>query len=172
LAEHLGFQINFQQGKLQITPQKVKGLKKELGKFVKKAIMSKKQVAAILGHVKSNLVAMPFLRAITGLLVKILAEKASLPWDSKHPIPTPIKDQLKEIKFLLENWSGRNFPQSPNRFLHSDSVGGLGNKKWKFCSRILEGHGGPPLHINKKELIAATNTIKSLSKGGKKYPCQ
>ena len=63
LGEHLGFQINFQAGKLQITPQKVKGLKKELGKFVKKTVMSKRQVAAILGQVRSNLVAMPFLRA-------------------------------------------------------------------------------------------------------------
>ena len=170
LVEHLGFQINFQAGKLQITPQKVKGLKKELGKFVKKTVMSKRQVAAILGQVRSNLVAMPFLRAFTGLLVKFLAESSNHPWDSKHIIPNTIKDQLKEVKFLLENWSGRNFPQNPTRFLHSDSSthgwGGLDIQNGNFIQEFWRDMEGPPLHINKKELIAAINTIKSLSKEG------
>jgi hypothetical protein len=168
LVEHLGFQLNFQLGKLQMPPQKVKGLKKQLGKFVKKSEMSKRQVAAILGQIRSNLVAMPFLRAFTGLLVQFLANTSSHPWDSKHLIPRTIKDQLKEIKILLENWSGRNFPQNPSRFLHSDSSthgwGGVDVHHGNFIQEYWRDL--TPLHINKKELIAAINTVQSLSKEG------
>ena len=49
IVSHLGFVLNFQDGKLQISPHKLKGIKKELGKFVTKTSMSKRQVAAILG---------------------------------------------------------------------------------------------------------------------------
>ena len=62
---HLGSQHNFQEGKLQLHPQKLKTVRKELGKFVKKDHMSKKQVASIEGQVRANLVALPFLRAFT-----------------------------------------------------------------------------------------------------------
>ena len=121
LVEHLGFQINFKEGKLQLPSQKVKGLRKELGKFVTKSFMTKRQVSAILGQIRSNLIAMPFLRAFTSLLVKFLRERNQDPWDSKRQISKDIKDQLKEIKKHLENWSGRHFHQKPTRFLHSDS---------------------------------------------------
>jgi hypothetical protein len=121
MVEHLGFQINFKEGKLQLPSQKVKGLRKELGKFVTKSSMTKRQVCAILGQIRSNLVAMPFLRAFTSLLVKFLREKSQDPWESRHQISKDIKDQLEDIKKHLQNWSGRQFHKKPTRFLHSDS---------------------------------------------------
>lgn len=121
VVDHLGFQINFQEGKLQLAPQKVKALRKELGKFITKTNMSKRQLAAILGQVRSNLVAMPFLRAFTSLLVGFLKQNASKSWESSHQIPQTLKDQLQDIKLLLQNWQGRPFTQSPTRFLHTDS---------------------------------------------------
>ncbi len=54
VVNHLGFVINFQEGKLQICSQKVKTVRKELGKFVTKSVMTKKQMAAILGQVRAN----------------------------------------------------------------------------------------------------------------------
>ena len=144
LVEHLGFQINFKEGKLQLPSQKVKGIRNELGKFVTKSFMTKRQVSAILGQIRSNKIAKPFLRAFTSLLVKFLRERNQDPWDSKHQISKDIKDQLKEIKKHLENWSGRHFHQKPTRFLHSDSStlgweGGFRHNHRKICSRILEG---------------------------------
>ncbi len=133
LEEHLGFQINFQQGKLQITPQKVKGLKKGVGKICQKGKHVKETSGSNLRPGKVKFCDYAFLKAFTGLLVKFLAETASNPWDSKNQIPSPIKDQLK--KKLLENWSGRNFPLSPTRFFFLDisSHGwGLGYKKGNF----------------------------------------
>ena len=154
LVEHLGFQLNYQHGKLKMPTQKVKCLKKELGKFVTTTSMSKRQVAAILGQIRSNLVAMPFLRAFTGLLVQFLAEISAQSWDSKHIIPCSMKGQFKDIKSLLDNWSGRNFPQNPTCFLNSDSSShgwGIRYSQWKFHSRILEGHEGlaPPPYQQK-----------------------
>ena len=136
MVEHLGFQINFLEGKLQLPSQKVKGLRKELGKFVTKSSMTKRQVCAILGQIRSNLVAMPFLRAFTSLLVKFLREKSQDPWESRHQISKDIKDQLEDIKKHLQNWSGRQFHKKPTRFLHSDSStlgwGGLDITTGKF----------------------------------------
>ena len=86
-ASHLGFLLNLQQGKLQIFPYKLKGIKKELEKFVKKTNMSKRQVAAILGQIRANMLALPFLRAFTTLLVNFLAEKGGASWDTKHQFP-------------------------------------------------------------------------------------
>ena len=168
LVEHLGFQINFKEGKLQLPSQKVKGLRKELGKFVTKSFMTKRQVSAILGQIRSNLIAMPFLRAFTSLLVKFLRERNQDPWDSKHQISKDIKDQLKEIKKHLENWSGRHFHQKPTRFLHSDSStlgwGGLDITTGKFVQEYWREKSS--LHINIKEMIAAINTVRSLSQKG------
>ena len=93
LVDHLGFQINFKEGKLQLPSQ---GLRKELGKFVTKSSMTKRQVSAILGQIRSNLIAMPFLRAFTSLLVKFLRDKNQDPWDSRHQISKDIKDQSIE----------------------------------------------------------------------------
>ena len=95
---HLGFTINFQEGKLQISPHKVKGIRKELGKFVTKTKMSKRQVAAILGQIRANLLALPFLRAFTTYLVNFLAEKSGDSWNSTHKISEEIKEELKEVK--------------------------------------------------------------------------
>ena len=103
---HLGFVINFQEGKLQISPHKIKSIRKELGKFVTKTEMSKRQVAAILGQVRANLLALPFLRAFTTLLVNFLAEKSGDSWNSKHPVSQEIKSELQEIKSVLEKWGG------------------------------------------------------------------
>ena len=133
--------------------------------------MSKRQVAAILGQVRSNLVAMPFLRAFTGLLVKFLAESSNHPWDSKHIIPNTIKDQLKEVKFLLENWSGRNFPQNPTRFLHSDSSthgwGGLDIQNGNFIQEFWRDmEGPPPPHKQKRAHCSYKHYKKSLKGRG------
>ena len=57
---HLGYQLNFQEGKLQLHPSKIKTVRRELGKFVTKTVMSKKQMASILGQIRANLVACPF----------------------------------------------------------------------------------------------------------------
>jgi len=83
--------------------------------------MTKRQMSAILGQIRANLLALPFLRAFTSLLAGFMQQKTPDPWDSKHVISTEIKEQLVEVRFLMENWSGRPFPVKASRVLHSDS---------------------------------------------------
>jgi hypothetical protein len=165
-VSHLGFVINFLEGKLQLSPQKVKGIRKELGKFVKKDDMSKRQVAAILGQIRANLLAMPFLRAFTSLLVAFLAKTGGAAWESKHRLSREIKDELSTVKDLLQKWEGRPFVAKPTRTLHSDSSdlgwGGIEPKTGRLIQEFWREKR--VLHINLKEMIAAVNTVQSLSK--------
>jgi hypothetical protein len=166
VVSHLGFVLNFQEGKLQLSPHKVKGIRKELGKFVTKSVMSKRQVAAILGQIRANLLAMPFLRAFTSLLVTFLAEKGSAPWESKHQLSQDIKQELATVRVLLDKWEGRPFVVKPTRVLHSDSSdngwGGIDPKTGQFVQEFWREQS--LLHINVKEMMAAINTVQSLAK--------
>jgi len=72
LIHHLGFDLNLQEGKLQISSQKLKTVKKELGKLVTKDQLSCRKMASILGQVRSFLVALPFLRAFTDTLCQFV----------------------------------------------------------------------------------------------------
>lgn len=75
IVNHLGFQLNFKEGKLQVTP-KNQNNKKSLGKIVKKEYNSKRQLAAILGQIRCNLMALPFfLKSFHGLHVPIFDQK-------------------------------------------------------------------------------------------------
>jgi hypothetical protein len=166
VVNHLGFVLNFQEGKVQLVPQKMKGIRKELGKFITKTEMSKRQISAILGQIRANLLALPFLRAFTGDLVEFLAKKAQDSWDSKHLISPEIKGELKKVRELLEFWSGRPFPQKATRILHSDSSDlGWGGLDPISGEKIQEyWRDKKDLHINVKEMEAAINTVRSLSK--------
>jgi len=62
---HLGFVINFTKGVLEVPSQKLKQIRKELGKVVTANDMSCRKMAAIQGTVRSFLTALPFLRAFT-----------------------------------------------------------------------------------------------------------
>ena len=61
----LGFHHRFQQGCLSVPPQKIKAIRKEFGKLLTHQDMSCRKIAAILGALRSFLMAMPFLRALT-----------------------------------------------------------------------------------------------------------
>jgi hypothetical protein len=60
IVDHLGFTLNLQEGFLQISHQKLKMVKNELGKFVTKDSITIKKMASILGQIRSFLVALPF----------------------------------------------------------------------------------------------------------------
>ena len=101
---------------------------------------------------------------IFGRIIKSsLGFKTYNPKHNKGPIK---RGQISIGKLVWKKFS----PKSHQIFTFRQQypwLGWSGHSKWKFHSGILEGHGGPPpLHINKKELIAAINTIKSLSKEG------
>ena len=66
VVNHLGFVLNFQEGKVQLVPQKMKGIRKELEKFIAKTEMSKRQISAILGQIRANL--LPGAKLQTGSL--------------------------------------------------------------------------------------------------------
>ena len=72
---HLGFLLNFKEGSLQVAPAKLKGVRKKLGKLITKPEISCQKMAAILGTVRSFLVALPFLRAFTEKMVEFVNQQ-------------------------------------------------------------------------------------------------
>ena len=165
---HLGFILNLAQGQLEVCPEKLRLVRRELGKLVTKQEVTCRKMAAILGCIRSFLLALPFLRAFTDSLVALVNLQQTFGWDHKVLVPAGVKEQLKEIKLLLQNWQGRPFLEKATRELHSDSS----TLAWAGVD-ILEGgavqefwRGDSELHINVKELSAAINTVQSLAKKG------
>ena len=172
-VQHLGFTLNFKEGALQVAPGKLKTVKKELGKLITKKEISCRKMAAILGVVRSFLVALPFLRAFTDLMVHFVNQHQNFGWDFKNQIPEELRAQIREVKTILETWVGRPFQtqEKPQRELHSDSSthawAGLDLKSGKFVQEFWRGKAS--LHINVKELEAAIATVKSLARPRKKF---
>ena len=79
-------------------------------------------MAAILGTVRSFLVALPFLRAFTDEMKCFIDLQGQGGWDKMHLPPVSLVDQVKEVKELLQTWQGRQFQaRCPIRKLHSDA---------------------------------------------------
>jgi hypothetical protein len=168
-VEHLGFTVDLKTGTLQVPQEKMKAIRRQLGKLLTHQEMSSRKMAAILGATRAFLMAMPFLRAFTDQLVQFVNQQENHGWDKKLPIPQRLKDQVKEMAQLMDQWKGRKFEgKIPVRELHSDSsqeawagvdvtTGRLVQELWRDKCR---------LHINVKELEAAINTVKSLAKNG------
>ena len=167
VLEHLGFQIDFQQGHLAVPGGKIKTCRKELGKLVTFSSMTPRKMAAILGTVRSFLTAMPFLRAFTNHMLSFVDLHSSRGCDCQLPIPPILKAEVLRIKDLMISWSGRLFQgHCPVRTLHSDSSShgwaGVDLTGKKAIQEFWRDQGG--LHINIKELTAALHTVKSLAK--------
>lgn len=130
-VQHLGFLLDLEEGRLQVCPQKLKHVRKELGKLVLKKMVSCRKMAAILGQVRSFLVAVPFLRAFTDIMCNFVAQSEKFGWD--HVGGTP---RTKEANF------------GSQRFAF-----GLGRKALQFqCKKVStlrflrRGWGLQPLH--------------------------
>jgi hypothetical protein len=167
--EHLGFQLDLEQGLLQVPTPKLKSVRKELGKFVVQEMMTCRKAAAILGQLRSFLTALPVLRAFSDMLVKFTDRHRNVGWDQKVVIPKDLKDQVVEIGQLLKNWQGRSFQgQSPVRKIHSDSsTQGWGALDLTSGAKLHEfWRSEKGLHINIKELKASISAVQSLAKPG------
>ena len=120
--DHLCFHLNLKEGYLQVPVQKLKAIRKELGKLITHRYMSVRKMAAILGQIRSFLIAMPFLRAFTSNLMKFVNTLHTQGWDSNHPIPIELQQEVHKIGILLAEWKGRNFQGMPvTRVFHSDA---------------------------------------------------
>jgi hypothetical protein len=163
---HLGFHLNLAQGKLQLGTEKLKMVRRELGKLVTHQSLSCRKMASILGCIRSFLVGLPFLRAFTDTLVGFVNLHEKFRWDHQVPIQEEVKTQLQDVREILQTWGGRPFPSPATRHLESDSStfgwGGLdlqaGTQLQEFWRK--DSH----LHINVKELIAAISTLRSLAR--------
>jgi hypothetical protein len=161
---HLGFTVDFRQGTLQVPQEKLKAIKKELGKLLTHSEMSCRKMAAILGATRSFLMAMPFLRAFTDQLLQFVNQQEVLGWDQKVPIPSAFKQASNA---LPKEWRGGKFQgKVPVRTLHSDSS----QKAWAgvdvTSGKMIQEFWREKqvLHINFKEMEAAINTVRSLEK--------
>lgn len=165
--DHLGFQVDLVNGILRVPPHKLKTIRKELGKLLIHKTLSCRKMAAILGQVRSFLMAMPFLRAFTDTMVQFVSVSKTLGWDHHALIPEILQNQVREIKTLTTKWAGRPFLEGKcDRHLHSDSSthawGGVDLKTGVFVQEFWRERS--TLHINVKELEAAIATIKSLAR--------
>jgi hypothetical protein len=167
--DYLGFTLNFAQGVLQVPPQKLKTVRRELGKLVTHTVLTPRKVAAILGTVRSFLTALPFLRAFTDQLCQFVKLQELVGWDVPQPLPKDLKDQLVEVKNLLQEWKGRSMDKKVVlRHLQSDASNiGWGGKDLVQKTELQEyWRDRAGLHINIKELHAAVETVKSLARPG------
>ena len=168
-VDHLGFSIDFKEGKLQVPQEKMKTIRKELGKILTHSEMSCRKMAAILGATRAFLMAMPFLRAFSDQMVQFVNQQESQGWDKRLPIPNMLKQQVREMSSIMEFWKGRTFQgKTAVRELHSDSSqeawAGVDITTGKMVQEFWRDKS--VLHINVKELEAAINTVKSLAKPG------
>ena len=168
-VDHLGFSVDLKNGFLQVPKEKLKAIHRELGKILTHAEMTCRKMAAILGATRSFLMAMPFLRAFTDQLVQFVNQQEIHGWDQKMQISPSLKEQVKEMGQLIQNWKGRTFQGKPTvRELHSDSS----QEAWAgvdvTSGQIVQEFWRQKrhLHINVKELEAAINTVQSLAKPG------
>jgi hypothetical protein len=163
---HLGFILDFQQGVLCPQPEKLKSLRRDLGKVLCRPSMSCRKMAAILGQVRACLPAVTCLRAFTDTLVQFVNQHTAQGWDTILMIPQDIKRQIVELKEILLTWKGRPFGEKHTQHLHSDSSdlgwAGLDLATGKFVQEFWRQEAD--LHINVKELKAALATVQSLAK--------
>jgi hypothetical protein len=164
----LGQQINLAKGQLEIPAEKLKSLRKEVGKILKADHMSCRKLSSILGQIRSFLVSVPFLRLLTDHLCQMVNLANTWGWDHSLPIPQKVKDQVRELTQFLQPEVGRSFMTTPQRRLWSDSSqsawGGLDQGTGAIVQEFWRERS--TLHINQKELQAAVETIKSLAKPG------
>ena len=59
---HLGFVLDLKNGCLQVTQEKLKSVRRDLGKLLTRSDISCRKLAAILGQVRSFLTVIPLLR--------------------------------------------------------------------------------------------------------------
>jgi hypothetical protein len=166
-VDHLGFSLNLKDGVLEVPKTKLKAVRKELGKVLTHTTLTCRKMAAILGSIRSFLMAMPFLRAFTDQMKDFVNQQAHLGWDFPQEVPQHLKQEVLDLHRLTTSWAGRPFlDKIPLRHLHSDSSNhawaGLDIKKGTVVQEFWREKG--VLHINVKELIAAVETVKSLAK--------
>ena len=147
---HLGFVLNFQEGSLQVTPTKLKTVKKELGKLVTKSHISCRKMAAILGTVRSFFSGSTFppsLHRHHGWICKSTT-KLGLGFprhDSRKP-----KMPNKRGKGIVVQLDGSTLSKSREGskgaslpFVHP-RLGWVGPENRTICPRFLEGKSVPP----------------------------
>ena len=69
--------------------------------MVKLEVKSVRKMAAILGQLRSVLLALAFLRAFTDCMCQFIQQNVSKGWDSVQVVPKCLKQQLLDIKFLF-----------------------------------------------------------------------
>ena len=169
VLDHLGFSIDLAKGQLGVPQEKLRTIRRELGKLVSHSTISSRKMACILGTVRSFLTAMPFLRAFTSHMLSFVDLHKINGWDQKHPVPLDLKEEVIKIKDLMHSWEGRQFQGiCPVREIHSDSSqegwGGVDLTENREVQEFWRDQSG--LHINIKELQAAIHSLKSLARVG------
>jgi hypothetical protein len=175
-VQWLGMDINFEEGVVLVPQQKQKAYRRELGKLVRLSSVSCRKMAAILGKLRSLLVAFPGLRAFTDEMAVFTNQATTRGWDVCLPVPDTLKAQVLECGKLLQNWPGRKFlGRESTQLLASDSSGlAWGGLDLTIPNQVRQVHDfwreGADLllhsHINEKELRAAIATVMSLAKPG------
>ena len=65
--------------------------------------------------------ALPFLRVVTDQLMGFTSLSVEKGWDHQIFIPQALKEQIKELKVLLDPELGRPFHEKATKILYSDN---------------------------------------------------
>jgi hypothetical protein len=168
--------FHFVEGVVLVPKHKQQAYRRELGKLVRLTSVSCRKMAAILGKLRSLLVAFPGLRAFTDEMAVFTTQATKEGWDVRLPVPQALKEQVLECGKLLEKWPGRKFlGRESTQLLASDSSGlAWGGLDLTVPNQVRQIHDfwreGEDLllhtHINEKKLQAAIDTVMSLAKPG------
>ena len=147
--DHLGFHLNLKEGLLQVPAQKMKTIRKELGKLLTHSVISPRKVSSILGVVRAFLLVIPSLRVFSDSLVRFIGNNSVTGWDTPLQLPQLVKEQVRELNTLFQDWKGRKLGGGKInlRQFHSDSsqwAWGGGHCTGGPCTRMVEGRIIPP----------------------------
>ena len=116
-------------------------------------------MAQILGSLRAFLVAMPILRSFTDAILAFINAHSAQGWDQQASIPETLKQEVRDLNSLTQNWPGRPFLAKPQMTLHSDSSNfGWAGLNLTTRQAIHDFWRDDKSHINQKELRAAVKT--------------
>ena len=92
---------------MQVPAQKRKTIRKELGKLLTHSVISPRKVSSILGVVRAFLLVIPSLRVFSDSLVRFIENKSVTGWDTPLQLPQLVKEQVRELNTLLQDWKGK-----------------------------------------------------------------
>jgi hypothetical protein len=162
----LGFLLDLKAGAVHIPRDKLSKTVVKLAQLANSAAPTTRQVARVLGTLRSLLFALPQVRLLSDHMLYHLRAMQHFPWETQQPLSQDLLDQLESSIQVLKQWRGRHFLHDlPQEILFSDAS----DNGW---GAVRDWQGGEPTygwfpshqaveHINYKEGLATLEALRA-----------